>query len=132
MKTPKWYIANLITHPVIKDPKTKKIIKYKKYSYCDNLTLIKAKNSEAAYKKALVFGKDMEHRYINTDDEIVESRFDGVAELDEVFETLEDGNQITYSQGFVKNLTDIKRLIPKKENLRGIAWERNISLEKKK
>lgn len=132
MKKFKWYIANLISYPTIKDPQTKKVKKYKQYSYWDNLLLIKAENSEIAYKKALNAGKDLENQYINTKMELVEWKFIGVAELVEALDNFEDGNQITFYEGSVNNISDIKRLIPKKEKLRVIAWDKNILLEKKK
>lgn len=128
----KWYIANLITYPVIKNLKTKKKMKYNKYSYEDDLLLIKANNSEIAYKKALKLGKDLEHSYINTKNEIVEWKFVGIKELVEIFENLEDGNQITFYRGSVSKISEIKKLIPKKENLRCIAWEKNISTKSMK
>jgi len=120
----KWYLANIIQYALIKDKKTSREINDNYYLYYENTHLIKAHDSSEAYKKANEIGKSGETRHENPDGEIVEWKFAGVAELVEIYNKLEDGEEIAYSEGYTRKVDNIKKKIPPKEKLGVFVWEK--------
>jgi hypothetical protein len=130
MKT-KWYLANLIEFPIIRDKISLKIINFKRPMYWDNLVLISATNSQMAYKKAIKYGKEGEDKTINTDGNYLEWKFAGVRELVEIYEELEDGGEIAYFEGHCNSFKKIRKQIPPKNKLSVFEFEKRIEKEKK-
>jgi hypothetical protein len=83
----------------------------------ENQHLVKAKNPEQAYEKALKIGRDSESQYINTDGENVQWIFEGLTTLIAVYEELEDGAEIIWIEHENKAIKSIKNRVKSKENL---------------
>ncbi len=83
----------------------------------ENQHLIKAKNPDEAYKKALKIGKESEDEYVNTDGENVKWVFEGLTTLIALYEDLEDGAEIIWIEHENKAVKTIKGWIKSKENL---------------
>ncbi len=130
MKT-KWYLANLVEFPIIREKGTLEILNKWRPFYWDNMILISATNSEAAYKKAIRIGKEGEYKTINTDGNYLEWKFAGVRELVEIYDELEDGSEIAYSEGYCNNFENIRRLIPPKNKLSIFEFEKRMKLERR-
>ena len=82
-----------------------------------NLTLISATTAEAAYTKALEWGKKGESTYGNQAGQRVEIKFRGIAELDVVIDPLEDGAELFFSESVGVQPEEIETSIPPKELL---------------
>ena len=128
----KWYLANLIEYAQIFDKKSKKLLNANYLPYYNNTILIKARNSEEAYKKALKYGKLGERKHLNPYDEIVRWKFAGVEELVEIYGELEDMEEIAYSEGYVRSVDNIKKKIPRKSELGVFSWENEMKKRKQK
>jgi hypothetical protein len=113
----KWYLANIIEYPIIIDKKTGKEKKYINYLYWDDLVLIKAINTEKAYRKACIEGKLRENSYINSEGHRVKWKFAGLRELVMIHDEIEDCAELACYQGNVKSIKYIKRFIPQKNKL---------------
>jgi hypothetical protein len=85
----KWYVATLIMLCKVTNEMSELFT-------CDEqIRLIRATDSEQAYEKALRFGKDEEHSYMNSDGNEVFWEFIGLEDLEELFdETIRDGREI--------------------------------------
>lgn len=83
----------------------------------ENQHLVKAKNPDEAYKKALKIGKESESEYINTDGESVKWIFEGLTTLIALFEELEDGAEIIWIEHENKAFRTIRSRVKSKENL---------------
>ncbi len=83
----------------------------------ENQHLIKAKNPDEAYKKALKIGKESEDEYVNTDGENVKWVFEGLTTLIALYEDLADGAEIIWIEHENKAVKTIKSRVKSKENL---------------
>ncbi len=110
-----WYIAGiLLRFEVVNEQKTNL------ESRCiawENQHLVKAKNPEQAYKKALKIGQESESEYVNTDGENVKWIFEGLTTLVPVYEELEDGAEIIWIEHENKAIKTIKKRVKTKEHL---------------
>ena len=128
----KWYLVYLIEFPIIRDKKTLKLKKYKNYLFWENLILLKAINSENAYRKAIKYGYKEEYKSINTDGDFIEWKFAGVRDLVEVGNKIYDTVELTFTEDLTKNYNLIRKLIPPKNNLSIFKWKSNLEKEKSK
>ena len=95
------------------------------YQFWDNVVLINASNSEEAYKKSIIKGKEYQVIYKNHEEETVEWKFAGIREMVEIYNNLEDGEEIAYSEGFCRKKENILKMIPSKEKLGIFKWEKS-------
>ncbi len=126
----KWYLANLIEFAIIRSKKTLKILNEKNPEFWDNLVLIKAGGSDSAYKKANKIGNILSGPYTNTDGDYVEWKFAGVRELVEIYNPLEDCEELAYSEGSAPSFKAIRKLIPPKNKLGLFEFEHRKKQEK--
>lgn len=86
--TSEWYLAELVMKiTVAGDPRN---------VVHQNLVLVRASSSDEAYEKALQFGKNGEVSYDNPAGKAVQIRFEGISDLTEIYEDLEDGAELGF------------------------------------
>jgi hypothetical protein len=84
----KWYVASLLIKSRVGDD-------HQAPYMCDEqVRLIKASDAEEAYNKALKIGHEEEQTYLNGDGETVYWEFEGLINLEEFDEEIEDGVEI--------------------------------------
>lgn len=83
----------------------------------ENQHLIKAENPNIAYKKAIKIGKESESEYINTDGYKVRWIFEGLTTLIAIYEGLEDGAEIIWTEYENKAVKSILNRVKKREDL---------------
>jgi hypothetical protein len=96
----------------------------KKRNCEEKIILIKANNSENAYKKAIIRGKKDEHNFLNNDGNTVFYEFIGIMDLMHLgIETEED--EVWYEvKAYLKPKERKSNFIPKKNNLSSIRYEK--------
>ena len=110
-----WYIASyLLRFEVIGEKKEKP---NSRYSAWENTIIIKAVNPEEAYKKAVKKGKSEAQPYKNTDGVMVQFIFEGLTSLNPIYEELEDGAEISWTEHEGKALKTIRGWTKKKKEL---------------
>ncbi|RYU74794.1 DUF4288 domain-containing protein [Hymenobacter persicinus] len=82
-----WYVARIIL-------KCSAPHQVEEHLFDEQIRLIQASNSEEAYQKALILGKQEELEYLNEDGMTVRWSFEGLFDLD-IVESLTDGAEIT-------------------------------------
>jgi len=108
MGTP-WYVVTLIMKCTIEDKPQVPI------TCLEQIHIIKAKNAEHAYQKALQLGKSQEHSYINHAGQNVSWKFVGMQNLEELLEeSIHDGVEIRSRRLL---LNDPEKMVAKKEGL---------------
>lgn len=105
----KWYLAELLETFQVADVET--------YSLYINAILVHAVDAEEAYTKALKFGEDHNHEYLNTDGVLVTVRFGGLRNLLEIYEELDDGSEIFYESYKDLSKEEIEQKAKTKEQL---------------
>lgn len=105
----KWYLAKLLEefHAANDDTELLRI----------NWILVNAGDAEEAYTKALVFGAELNHEYLNTEGFLVTVTFRGLSNLNEIYEEFADGSEIAYSRYEDISREDIERMVKPKERL---------------
>jgi Domain of unknown function (DUF4288) len=105
-----WYLAELVMKiTVADDPRT---------VVHQDLVLVRASTPHRAYKKALKFGKRSEISYDNPDGKAVRISFEGLSDLVEIYEDLEDGAEINYRYEVGLSEKQIKSLVRPRNRLR--------------
>jgi hypothetical protein len=85
-----WYLAKLVMKiTVAGDPRS---------VVHQNLTLIRASSPVEAYEKALTFGKAGEVSYDNPNGKAVQICFEGISDLTEIYDNLEDGSELAFTE----------------------------------
>jgi hypothetical protein len=108
-----WFIAELIMEiTVTGDPRN---VVHR------NHVLISASSNEEAYSKAGILGRRGETSYNNPAGEVVQMRFVGIADLDEILDPLEDGAEVLFRYAIDVPKQELNSLIPDKELLRAFA-----------
>jgi hypothetical protein len=87
----------------------------------ENTILIKATNPDEAYEKAVQEAKLGCEPYKNTDGEEVQFIFEGLTSLIPVYEELEDGAEIMWTEHENKAIKTIKSMVKKKSELEVFA-----------
>ena len=87
----KWYSARIVTECKVKA----KSASHEEPLFDESVVIIRARNDEDAYKKALSRGKKQNVQYYNSKHEKVVWRFCGLADLDELLEPLRSGAEIS-------------------------------------
>jgi len=79
--------------------------------------LVKAKNPDEAYRKALKIGKSEEQEYLNTEGDSVKFTFEGLTSLLPIYEELEDGSELEWSEFENRSVKKIKSWVKSKQDL---------------
>jgi hypothetical protein len=105
-----WYLAELVMKiTVAEDPRN---------VVHQNLILVRANSPDEAYEKALKFGKAAETSYDNPDGKAVQFSFEGLSDLVDIYEDLEDGAEISFlykvglSEKQIKSLVRPRNCLP--------------------
>jgi hypothetical protein len=83
-----------------------------------NLVLIRADSADEAYEKAMQFGKKEEISYDNPAGKAVHFHFEGVSDLIDVEEDLEDGTELDFRSTVSMPDEKIRSLVPPRDRLR--------------
>lgn len=127
-----WYLGKIIEYPIIKDKNTKKVINSKYQMYWINDILLKAPNSETAYRKLKSYGKSGNYSFTNTDGNLVTWKFAGINDLFLIHDKLEDLAEIACYENTVSSVEKIKKLVYPKNRLTVFEWEKERKKGKKK
>ncbi|HTV66894.1 MAG TPA: DUF4288 domain-containing protein [Bryocella sp.] len=104
-----WYLADLVVEIVVEgDPRN--VIQI-------NQVLIHANSPEEAYKKALRRGKDEEQRYENLQGKSVVVTFKGLRDLLVIYDKIEDGAELSYSERIGLTETQVSDLLTPRDQL---------------
>lgn len=104
-----WYLADLVIEFCIaNEPRNVVHI---------NTCLVQADTPHRAYERALALGTGDETSYENTDGNIVRVRFRGIHALFEIYEDLEDGAELIYSETIGMAEPDLQALLLSREEL---------------
>ena len=86
-----------------------------------NHHLIKADSPEQAFDKAVILGKEKNYKFTNSDKIEMESIFVGIGELIPIYEDIEDGAELMWTDyGFISNRRTMKMAYKKQELLETI------------
>src|ERR1700694_4086353 len=105
----KWFLAQLIIEISVEDDPHNVIHR--------NTVLVEAGTPEVAYTRALELGQAMENSYENIDDKLVTLTFRGLRKLDVIYDKLEHGAEIFYSEDIGVSEEQIQMMLSRKENL---------------
>ncbi len=111
-----WFIAEIIEkcEPVIRNDESD-LRRVKTYG---NHHLIKANSLEEAFDKAVKLGENSNYKFINSDKLEMESSFVGIGELVPIYEDIEDGAELMWTDyGFISNRRTMKMPYKKEEIL---------------
>ena len=91
----KWFMVEIIEkfEPVIHDD-AKDLRRVTTYG---NFHLIKADSAEEAYEKGIKVGEKSNYTFTNSDKQEMESSFIGIGELLPIYEDIEDGAELMYT-----------------------------------
>lgn len=121
-----WYIAEIIQkcEPVDRNEKQD----LRRVTTWGNHHLIKANSPEKAFEKAVQIGKEGEYTFTNTDKIIMEWIFVGIADLIPIYDDIEDGAEIMWTDyGFISDRRT-KRIPQTKEEILKIIKPKNKKL----
>jgi hypothetical protein len=104
-----WYIADLVMEITVLGAERNVVHR--------NLTLIRARLPEEAYQKAQKIGCESETSYQNRKGQLVKINFRGIAKLDAIYESFEDGAELIFEELIGVTSQDIQSMIPAKEKL---------------
>lgn len=82
-----------------------------------NMRLIRADSPEVAYTKALALGREDETAYLNPAGQQVSIEFLGLADLSVIYDPLEDGAELAYTQYLVGSRQESEKVIRDRSNL---------------
>jgi len=109
-KDAEWYIADIVIEINVED-ESENVLHI-------NTTLIQANNPEEAYKKAIELGKENEEEpYKNPSGKIVTTIFKGLNNLDVIYDKLEHGAELYFSEYTNISIEKMQEYITDKEDL---------------
>src|SRR5436190_1258095 len=108
-KDAKWYLADTIMEIKVDGDNG--------ITIDSNLKLVRADSPEEAYEKALLLGEESEVVYDNLDGKKVTIRFCGLRDLYVIYEELEHGAEILYTEYEDVSSDDLAKMITPKEQL---------------
>jgi hypothetical protein len=104
-----WYLAEIVMEITIQgDPRNVVHV---------NVTLVRADSPSAAYDRARELGEQGETSYENSHGQAVAIRFRGIRSLEVIYEELEHGAELAYSERIAVPEEEIAKLITAKEQL---------------
>ncbi len=104
-----WYIAELVEEITVEGSDHNVVHQ--------NLVLVNANSPEEAYSKAMSFGAEAEISYKNPEGKVVKTRFCGLGDLVVIYDPLEDGSELMYTERVGVPVSDLARLTRPKERL---------------
>ncbi|MGC2417060.1 MAG: DUF4288 domain-containing protein [Candidatus Acidiferrales bacterium] len=104
-----WYLAELIMEITVSGAARNVVHR--------NLTLVRARSADEAHEKAVGFGYKAETTYDNPAGQQVLIAFRGLGSLEEMYEPLEDGAELTFEEFVSVPREEIESWIPPKEKL---------------
>lgn len=104
-----WYLADIVIEHRIAN-ESRNVIHI-------NTILIRASSPEEAYAHAQVLGREMEHTYENTDGNLVTVIFRGLHNLLVIYEDLDHGAEIFYSEKIDLSEDAVQALLAAKSTL---------------
>lgn len=119
-----WFIAEIIEkcEPVIRNDESD----LRRVTTYGNHHLIKADSPEEAFDKAVKLGEKSNYKFINSDKLEMESSFVGIGELVPIYEDIEDGAELMWTDyGFISNRRTMKMPYEKGEILNLIKTNNN-------
>ena len=114
-----WFIVEILEkcEPVIRNEKND----LRRVTTWGNHHLIKADSPEQAFDKAVILGKEKNYKFTNSDKIEMESIFVGIGELIPIYEDIEDGAELMWTDyGFISNRRTMKMAYKKQELLETI------------
>ena len=109
MKT-EWFLAELVMKITVADDPRNVVHQ--------NLVLIRASSADEAYEKAIRFGKNGETSYDNPAGKPVQISFEGVSDLIDIIDDLEDGAELDFHYTVDMPEERIQSLVLPRERLR--------------
>lgn len=110
-----WYLASILLR--IEVGKKDQSRENRRCDAWENKILVKAKNPDEAYRKALKIGKSEEQEYLNTEGDSVKFTFEGLTSLLPIYEELEDGSELEWSEFENRSVKKIKSWVKSKQDL---------------
>src|SRR5687768_167450 len=108
-KNARWYIADVVVEIRVQgDPKNVVHI---------NTLLVRADSPRQAYDKALKLGRAQTYTYKNDHGKTVRRRFRGLADLNVIYDKLEHGAELVYTQKVGHTPRQLKTLLTPKRQL---------------
>jgi hypothetical protein len=108
-KDAKWYLAEIVQEIKVEgDPRN---------VVHTNTVLIRADSPEEAYEKSVKLGKEHETSYENPDGKTVTFHFRSLHDLNVIYDELEHGAELTYTEGVGMDEEEIRSLISEKSGL---------------
>jgi hypothetical protein len=105
-----WFLAELVMKITVADDPRNVVHQ--------NLFLIRADSADEAYEKAVQFGKNEEISYDNPAGKAVHFCFEGVSDLIDIIEDLEDGAELDFRYTVAMPKEKIRSLVPPRDRLR--------------
>ena len=116
----RWYLASIIMVITIEGESKNVVHK--------NLHLIQAESDDIAYAKAIKLGNDSETSYLNSNDQLVDMSFYGLAELEETIELdIYDGVELTFDEFDDLSLSELEGFVPLKKELSVFSLRASVS-----
>jgi hypothetical protein len=104
-----WYLAELVMEITVSGA-TRNVVHR-------NLVLVRAGSPDAAFDKAIHFGRAAETSYENPAGQFVQIKFCGLSKLELTYEDLEDGAELTFEEHIGVQEAEIEALIPPRNEL---------------
>jgi len=104
-----WYLAEIVMEITIQGD-ARNVVHV-------NTTLVRADSPDDAYHRALELGERGETAYENSHGKTVEIRFRGLRSLEVIYEPLEHGAELTFSERIAVHEEELAKLITSKEQL---------------
>jgi hypothetical protein len=108
-KDAKWYLAEIVMEIAIEDD-LRNVVHV-------NTTLVRADSPNEAYDRAQELGTQGETSYENSHGKIVTHRFRGLRSLEVIYEELEHGAEVAFSERVAVPEDEIAKLVIAKEQL---------------
>ena len=123
-KNNNWYIVEILEkyEPVVRKEEND----LRRVTTWGNHHLVKADSPEKAYDKAVILGKESNYKFINSDNIEMESIFVGIGDLIPIYEDIEDGAELMWTDyGFISNRRTMKMSYLKEELLKKVKPNKN-------
>jgi hypothetical protein len=105
----KWFLADIVMEIVVQGD-SRNVVHV-------NTTLVRAYSPFEAYERAQELGVQGETSYENSDGKMVTHRFRGLRSLEVIYEPLEHGAELIYTESIAVPEEDIAGLVTSKERL---------------
>lgn len=109
-----WYVASyLLRFTELDDVESP----MKRYTAWENTILVRADDPDEAHEKAVMFAELNCEPYVNIEGKRVRFVFEGLTSLVAVYEELEDGAEIIWTEHENRALRSLRKLVKRKEDL---------------